>query len=104
MTALINSACHMFGIQPYETENSARDSWWLAFFSNGEGYHNFHHRFPSDYRNGHRWFHWDPTKWAIKSMSFVGLTRNLKRATDDAVAGARRKVSEHFLMTSASKR
>lgn len=78
-TFLINSAAHVFGTQPYSEQTSAKDSWWLAFFSYGEGYHNFHHSFPSDYRNGVAWFHWDPTKWFIWTASKLGLARQLKR-------------------------
>lgn len=28
----------------------------------GEGYHNYHHEFPTDYRNGVALTAWDPTK------------------------------------------
>ncbi len=78
-TFLINSAAHWFGKRPYSQANTARDSWWLALFSFGEGFHNFHHAFPSDYRNGVRWYHWDPTKWLIRSMSYVKMTWGLRR-------------------------
>ncbi len=78
-TFLINSASHCFGTQPYSTQNSARDCGWLAFFTFGEAYHNFHHAYASDYRNGVRWYHWDPSKWLIFSLSRLGLTYHLKR-------------------------
>jgi len=45
----------------------------------GEGYHNFHHEFPSDYRNGIEFYQYDPTKWLIRALAFFGLTYNLKR-------------------------
>ena len=51
-TFLINSACHIFGTQPYSTRCSARDSWLMALLTTGEGYHNYHHEFQHDYRNG----------------------------------------------------
>jgi hypothetical protein len=57
-TFLINSAAHFFGRRPYSTEISARDNGWLALLSYGEGYHNFHHAFPGDYRNGIAWYQW----------------------------------------------
>lgn len=79
---LINSACHMFGTAPYDRNQTARDSWVCAFFTNGEGYHNFHHRFPTDYRNGVRWYHWDPTKWFIAVLGWAGLTWDLKKTPD----------------------
>jgi stearoyl-CoA desaturase (delta-9 desaturase) len=56
-----------------------------VLLTNGEGYHNFHHRFPSDYRNGVRWYHWDPTKWLIWTLSLAGLTSGLKRTSRDTI-------------------
>jgi stearoyl-CoA desaturase (Delta-9 desaturase) len=89
-TFLINSAAHFFGERPYSTEISARDNGWLALLSYGEGYHNFHHAFPSDYRNGIAWYHWDPTKWTIRSLSFAGLAWGLRRTPAAAIAKRRR--------------
>ena len=78
-TFLINSLAHMWGSRPYTDENSARDNPVLAFLTHGEGYHNFHHIFAHDYRNGVRWWQWDPTKWLVAAMQYVGLARRLKR-------------------------
>ena len=88
-TFLINSAAHFFGQQPYTDSNSARDSFWLAFLTFGEGYHNFHHLFQSDYRNGVRWYHWDPSKWIIKGLSATGLASRLVRAPEKEILRAR---------------
>jgi stearoyl-CoA desaturase (delta-9 desaturase) len=91
VTFSINSFAHWIGRQPYCTDSSARDSGLTALISLGEGYHNFHHRFQSDYRNGVRWWHFDPTKWMVWSCSLVGLAHGLTRTPDAAVARARRK-------------
>jgi stearoyl-CoA desaturase (delta-9 desaturase) len=85
----INSWAHTFGKQTYSKKNHARDSFWLALFSNGEGFHSFHHRFPSDFRNGVRWFDWDPSKWFIGAMSWIGLTKNLKRTDSGDIERAK---------------
>ncbi len=79
VTFFINSLAHMWGSRPYTDQNTARDNAVLAFFTYGEGYHNFHHNFAHDYRNGVRWWQWDPTKWLISGLQWVGLTRRLKR-------------------------
>jgi stearoyl-CoA desaturase (delta-9 desaturase) len=79
VTFFINSLAHMWGSRPYTEENSARDNPVLAFFTYGEGYHNYHHIFAHDYRNGVRWWQWDPTKWLIAGLHYVGLTSRLKR-------------------------
>jgi stearoyl-CoA desaturase (Delta-9 desaturase) len=99
-TFFINSLCHIWGHQPYSDKNSAKDNFLLAFFTYGEGYHNFHHRFEADYRNGIRWYHWDPTKWLIRSMAFVGMTRNLRRVPETEILKARLLADEARLMKS----
>lgn len=90
-TFLINSAGHCFGTQRYSNENSSRDFPLLALLTLGEGYHNFHHAFPRDYRNGIRWYHWDPTKWWIAGLSAIGLAWRLRRTPAGRVAAARAK-------------
>jgi stearoyl-CoA desaturase (Delta-9 desaturase) len=87
-TFLVNSAAHCFGRQPYTTRNSARDSLLVALLTLGEGYHNFHHAFPADYRNGRRWYQWDPTKWWIIALRSIGLARNLYRTPAERIARA----------------
>lgn len=93
-TFLINSLAHFWGRQPYTTENSARDNDFLAVLTYGEGYHNFHHLFQWDYRNGIRWWQWDPTKWLITSMSWLGLASNLRRTPEFQIQRA--KLQRHF--------
>ncbi len=78
MTFCINSVCHCFGKQKYSSRTSARDNWFTALFTFGEGFHNYHHQFPLDYRNGIRFFHFDPTKWLIRGLSFIGLATELR--------------------------
>jgi stearoyl-CoA desaturase (delta-9 desaturase) len=79
-TFFINSACHTIGSRPYSSRCSARDSWIMALFTFGEGYHNYHHEFQHDYRNGVKAWQFDPTKWTIWTLSKLGLVRNLRRA------------------------
>ena len=88
-TFFINSFAHYFGTSDYDPDSSAKDNWLGAVLTNGEGYHNFHHRFPSDYRNGIRWHHWDPTKWMIWCLSKVGLASDLNRTPSEKIAEAK---------------
>ena len=85
----MNSFTHRFGTQPYSRANSARDSSLAALITLGEGYHNFHHRFQADYRNGVRWWHFDPTKWFVWTLARVGLARDLRRTPREAIHRAR---------------
>jgi stearoyl-CoA desaturase (Delta-9 desaturase) len=88
-TFFINSLCHMVGRQPYSRDHSARDSAVMAALAFGEGYHNYHHSFPFDYRNGIRPWQFDPAKWVIFGLFRLGLVRNLRRASDAAILKAK---------------
>jgi len=90
-TFCINSLCHMVGRQPYSTTHSARDSAIVALLTFGEGYHNYHHEFQHDYRNGVKAWQFDPTKWIIWTLSKVGLAEELRRVPDSRIMAAELK-------------
>jgi stearoyl-CoA desaturase (delta-9 desaturase) len=91
-TFFINSACHCMGRQPYSKRCSARDSFFLALFTLGEGYHNYHHEFQYDYRNGVKPWQWDPTKWLIWVLSKLGVTSHLRRVPAEKITAAQEAV------------
>ena len=84
-TFFINSLCHTMGRRPYDSRTSARDSFLMAIFTFGEGYHNYHHTFQHDYRNGVKNWQWDPTKWAIWTLEKLGLATELRRVPDEKI-------------------
>lgn len=85
MTFFINSLCHTLGHQPYSDRCSAKDSWIMALFTFGEGYHNFHHEFQHDYRNGVKFWQFDPTKWTIHILEKIGMASKLRRVADETI-------------------
>jgi stearoyl-CoA desaturase (Delta-9 desaturase) len=93
-TFFINSACHTIGRQPYSTRCSARDSMVMAVLTFGEGYHNYHHEFQHDYRNGVEPWHWDPTKWLIWSLSKFKLAGSLRRVPAETIEAARARLRD----------
>ena len=97
LTFLINSAAHIWGTQPWSNSTTSRDNWFLSLFTLGEGYHNYHHSFQADYRNGPRWYNCDPTKWLIWSLSRVGLATDLQRAPVEVVLSTRFEESSRSL-------
>jgi stearoyl-CoA desaturase (delta-9 desaturase) len=78
-TFCINSICHLWGKQPHTNNDSSRDSWVVSLLTFGEGYHNFHHAHQRDYRNGARWYNFDPSKWLIYGLSCIGAAWDLCR-------------------------
>jgi stearoyl-CoA desaturase (delta-9 desaturase) len=87
-TWFINSLCHTIGSKTYARELSAVDNALLALLTFGEGYHNYHHAFAADYRNGIRWYHFDPSKWTIWLASKLGMAGKLRVINDIALQKA----------------
>ena len=90
-TFFVNSLAHTLGDRKYDPAVSACDNWFVALLTLGEGYHSFHHKFPADYRNGIRWYQWDPSKWLIRSLELVGLAERLRTTPDERIEAARMK-------------
>lgn len=76
----VNSLAHYWGSREYNGIQTATQHFVTAFLSNGEGWHNYHHEFPHDYRHGVRWYQWDPTKWCIYVWSLLGAATKLVTA------------------------
>lgn len=92
-TWFINSLAHTWGDKPFSQEQSAVNNYIISLLTFGEGYHNYHHTFANDYRNGVRWYHYDPTKWVIWTLNKLGLAHDLKKMSPQAIK--RKLVLEH---------
>lgn len=77
-TFCVNSLAHWLGETPFDDKHTPRDHLVTALVTIGEGYHNFHHQFPMDYRNAIKWYQYDPTKWFIWVCQELGLASHLK--------------------------
>lgn len=85
-TWFINSLAHTWGDKPFCQEQTAVNNFIISFVTFGEGYHNYHHTYANDYRNGVRWYHFDPSKWLIWTLSTLGLAYNLKKIDPAAIS------------------
>lgn len=81
----VNSIAHWMGKRTYDFNQTATDNFVVALLTFGEGYHNFHHTFQNDYRNGLRWWQYDPTKWLIKFLSYLNFTYSLRTTSDELI-------------------
>eukprot|EP01125_Pyxidicula_operculata_P013469 TRINITY_DN4472_c0_g1_i1.p1 TRINITY_DN4472_c0_g1~~TRINITY_DN4472_c0_g1_i1.p1 ORF type:complete len:420 (+),score=64.42 TRINITY_DN4472_c0_g1_i1:1143-2402(+) len=84
-TFCVNSLAHWYGQQPFAQDHTPRDHFTTAIVTLGEGYHNFHHEFPQDYRNAIKWWQYDPTKWLINTLWFFGLAFDLKQFSENEI-------------------
>ncbi len=102
VTFFVNSTCHFAGTQKY-VKGTSGDIWWLAFLLLGENWHNYHHAFPSDYRNGAQWYQMDVHKWLIYLMSKCGLAWDLKRTEKVRIEAKKAQTMEYYTKVKKDK-
>ncbi len=78
-TFAINSLCHVFGTQRYDTGEESKNCWWLAIMTLGEGWHNNHHHYQLSCRQGFFWWEIDITYYVLVALSWVGVVWDLKQ-------------------------
>ena len=85
-TWCINSVAHLYGYQPYDRSSHAFENKVLGAFALGEGWHNYHHAFPNDYRASEvdGWFGNLTTK-VIDFLNRTNQTYDLVTVSDDIV-------------------
>ncbi len=89
-TFSINSLCHFFGRQPYDTRDESRNLAWLAIPTWGEAWHNTHHAFPTSYRHGIDGHQIDLSAEFIELMEKVGIAHGVVRISPERVERTKR--------------
>ena len=88
-TMCVNSLAHWVGSQPYTRLVSAVDNFIVALLTLGDGWHNFHHAFPTDFRCGIGPWKLDMTKWGIRFLAWAGSADDLVRTPEEVIAKVR---------------
>ena len=76
-TWAVNSATHLWGARRFATRDDSRNTWWVALFTFGEGWHNNHHAHPTSARHGLAWYEFDLSWIQIKALRLVGLAKKV---------------------------
>lgn len=83
-TWLVNSAAHLWGNRPYDKNINPAENSFVSLFSLGEGWHNYHHVFPWDYRTAEIGIN-SATTTLIEFFAKVGWAWDLKQPTKELV-------------------
>ncbi len=76
-TWLVNSATHITGYRTFDSDDNARNLWWVSLLTYGEGWHNNHHAYPHVAKTGFHWWEIDVTWWAISALKTLGLAKKV---------------------------
>ena len=100
-TYSINSLCHVWGSQRYETGDTSRNNLWLALLTLGEGWHNNHHYYMASARNGFYWWEIDITYYALKLFEKLGLVWDLRVPTAEILDGGSKRLGREPIRDAA---
>lgn len=78
VTFMVNSVCHRWGSQPYDTGDASTNNVFIGILAFGEGWHNNHHHYPSSARHGLRFWQLDVSWYTIRALELIGLVRDAK--------------------------
>jgi stearoyl-CoA desaturase (Delta-9 desaturase) len=92
-TFLVNSAAHLYGDHPYDVMSYPAENPLVSWFALGEGWHNWHHKYPYDYACSEYGFfvQYNPAKMLIDTLAAVGLVWDRTRATAAWARGRARR-------------
>lgn len=79
----VNSICHFFGTQRFDSDDHATNVWWVAIPSLGEAWHHNHHTFPRSAEHGLKKSEIDPSAMLIRGLEKAGLAWNVVRITPE---------------------
>eukprot|EP00587_Corethron_hystrix_P007979 CAMPEP_0113326862 /NCGR_PEP_ID=MMETSP0010_2-20120614/18844_1 /TAXON_ID=216773 ORGANISM="Corethron hystrix, Strain 308" /NCGR_SAMPLE_ID=MMETSP0010_2 /ASSEMBLY_ACC=CAM_ASM_000155 /LENGTH=332 /DNA_ID=CAMNT_0000187415 /DNA_START=180 /DNA_END=1178 /DNA_ORIENTATION=- /assembly_acc=CAM_ASM_000155 len=92
-TWLVNSAAHLMGDHPYDVLSYPAENPFVSFFAVGEGWHNWHHKYPFDYSASEFGVssQFNPSRLLIDMFAWIGLVWNRKSANAAWKAGKQRR-------------
>jgi len=93
-TWFVNSTAHMFGQKPYNLKIAPVENVLVSFGTFGEGYHNFHHTFPWDYRAAEGNLPFTISTKFINWMAAIGQAYNLKQTNPRMIENSKAKITK----------
>ncbi|KAE9528069.1 hypothetical protein AGLY_012491 [Aphis glycines] len=85
-TFLINSAAHMWGVKPYDKNINPTENMFVSVATCGDGWHNYHHTFPWDYKNAELLdYKLNLSTLFIDAFSLIGWAYDLKTVPTELV-------------------
>jgi len=94
ITWSVNSFAHLWGNKPYDKHIHPTDNLFVIFVSWGEGFHNYHHAFPTDYSTSEFGFRFNATTMFIDAMAWLGLADHCRKASTEAVLHKKQRTGD----------
>lgn len=93
-TWLVNSAAHLWGNRPYDKHINPSENLFVSAGAVGEGFHNYHHTYPSDYSTSEWGWNVNITTMLIDFMAFIGQVTDRKKPSEEIVRKRRLRTGD----------
>lgn len=93
----VNSFAHLWGMKPYDKRINPAENISVVLSAVGEGFHNFHHTFPSDYATSEYGWHLNITTVFINCMYYLGQAYDMKKTPDRVVQMRKQRTGDGSL-------
>lgn len=94
VTWCVNSVAHMWGNKPYDEHIGPVESFLVTFGAIGEGFHNYHHTFPSDYSTSEFGWKMNLTTFFIDTMARIGQAYDLKKTSHEVITARKQRTGD----------
>ncbi|KAI8422440.1 hypothetical protein MSG28_006279 [Choristoneura fumiferana] len=84
-TWAVNSFAHLWGNKPYDPDIMPTENWGVSLVAMGEGWHNYHHTFPWDYKAAELAYSLNITTLLLDGFAKLGWAHHLKEASPQLV-------------------
>ncbi|XP_011878893.1 PREDICTED: acyl-CoA Delta(11) desaturase-like [Vollenhovia emeryi] len=81
----VNSVAHTWGSKPYDANIKPTENMWVNALSGGEGWHNYHHVFPWDYKAAEAPYANHMNTKFIEFFTKIGWAYDLKQPSEEYV-------------------
>ncbi len=99
-TFTVNSVAHVWGRRRFATEDTSRNSMFVALLAGGEGWHNNHHRYAASARQGFYWWEIDPTYYTLVVLRAIGIVSDMRLPPASVLEEGRRGERREPALTS----
>ncbi|XP_013183656.1 acyl-CoA Delta-9 desaturase isoform X1 [Amyelois transitella] len=90
----VNSLAHAYGYKPYNRNIIPAENRFVATCTLGEGWHNYHHAFPFDYKAAEHFDFLNFGTWFIQFFEKIGWAYDLRQATPGMINSIAKRLGD----------
>ncbi|XP_050685261.1 acyl-CoA Delta-9 desaturase-like isoform X1 [Leptidea sinapis] len=96
----VNSFAHLYGFKPYDRKIMPAENFAVSLVAMGEGWHNYHHTFPWDYKASELPYFFNVSTLFLDAAAYIGQAYDMKQASPELIKATAEKNGDSSWKTS----